>query len=58
MRFVIFKSEKNGQWYWRLVAANHQIVAVGGEGYVSKQGAINGIAVVQSTTSTTPILEE
>lgn len=57
MYFELFKSTNNNQWYWRLKSANHQIVATGGEGYVNKQDAVNGINLVKSTTSTTPVRE-
>ncbi len=35
------------QHYWRLRAANGQVIAVGGEGYATKGGAIRAIATVQ-----------
>lgn len=57
MYFELFKSTNNNQWYWRLKASNHQVVATGGEGYVNKQDAVNGINLVKSTTSTTPVRE-
>ncbi|MFB6085436.1 MAG: HVO_2922 family protein [Halodesulfurarchaeum sp.] len=36
-----------GQWRWRLVAPNGNIVADSGEGYRSKQGAKRGIESVR-----------
>lgn len=36
-----------GQWRWRLVAPNGNIVADSGEGYSSKQGAKRGIESVK-----------
>lgn len=30
------------QWFWHTQSANGEIVATGGEGYVSLEGAING----------------
>ncbi|MFP4530449.1 MAG: HVO_2922 family protein [Halodesulfurarchaeum sp.] len=36
-----------GQWRWRLVAPNGNIVADSGEGYSSKQGAKRGIESVR-----------
>ena len=39
-RFIIFKSEKDGQWYWRLRAGgNNEMMAIGGEGFSSKDSA-------------------
>jgi len=36
-----------GEWRWRLVAPNGNIIADSGEGYVSKQGAKRGIDSVK-----------
>lgn len=38
----IWKSPRDGFWYWHICAANHQIVSQS-EGYVSKQGALHGL---------------
>ena len=43
-----------GQWRWRLKAANHEIIA-SGESYVSESGCDNGILLVKSTNSETPV---
>jgi uncharacterized protein YegP (UPF0339 family) len=37
-----------GEWRWRLVAANGNIIADSGEGYASKQGADRGVESVRS----------
>jgi len=44
--FEIFKSPKDDQFYWRLRAANGEIV-LRSEGYTSKQSAEKGIASVR-----------
>jgi len=44
-RFEIFK-DKKGEWRFSLVSPNNEIVATS-EGYLSKQGALNGIRVVK-----------
>ena len=44
------------RYYWRLRAANGEIVAQG-EGYNSAAGRDNGIRVVASTTAATPVVE-
>lgn len=31
MYFILFKSEKNSQWYWNLNADNHKVLATGAE---------------------------
>ena len=36
-----------GEWRWRLVVANGNIIADSGEGYRSKQGARRGIESVR-----------
>lgn len=52
MYFILFKSDKNNQWYWNLNAANNQVIATGGEGYVNKQDAIHGINLVKGAAAT------
>ncbi|HSA32126.1 MAG TPA: DUF1508 domain-containing protein [bacterium] len=44
--FELYKGNDQ-QWYWRFKAPNGRIVAIGGEGYVSKQGATDGINLVK-----------
>ncbi|HYI78896.1 MAG TPA: YegP family protein [Chryseolinea sp.] len=45
-KFQVFKSTKNGQYYYRLRAANGEIV-LSGEGYTSIQSCLKGIASVR-----------
>ncbi|RRW46565.1 DUF1508 domain-containing protein [Pseudomonas luteola] len=47
----------SGDWRWRLVANNGKIIADSGEGYRSRQHCEDGIALVKSTSSSTPIRE-
>ncbi|MDU8925352.1 DUF1508 domain-containing protein [Pasteurellaceae bacterium LIM206] len=56
MYFEVYQGANN-QWYWRLKSANHQVVATGGEGYVSKQSCLHGIELVKGTSSSTPVKE-
>lgn len=44
--FEIFH-DKAGEWRWRLVVSNGNIIADSGEGYRSKQGAKRGIESVK-----------
>ncbi|WP_435158115.1 HVO_2922 family protein [Haladaptatus sp. DFWS20] len=44
--FEIFH-DKAGEWRWRLVASNGNIIADSGEGYQAKQGAKRGIESVK-----------
>lgn len=45
-RSGIFRKE----WRWRLRAANGQIIATSGEGYVRREDAIRGVTLTQLTT--------
>lgn len=56
MYFEIYQGA-NEQWYWRLKSGNHQVVAIGGEGYSSKQSCLHGIDVVKSSNADTPVKE-
>lgn len=47
MKFEIFKSEKNGKFYFNLKAGNGQVV-LSSQGYANKAGAKNGISSVQT----------
>ena len=38
-----------GEWRWRLVVSNGNIIADSGEGYTSKQGAKRGIQSVKNS---------
>ncbi|WP_332897407.1 MULTISPECIES: HVO_2922 family protein [unclassified Haladaptatus] len=44
--FELFK-DAAGEWRWRLVASNGNIIADSGEGYQTKQGAERGIESVK-----------
>ncbi len=44
-KFVVYK-DKRGEFRWKLLADNNQIIAVG-EGYTSKAGCMNGIDSVK-----------
>ena len=46
-KFQIFKSRKDGQYYYCLRAVNGEIV-LSGEGYTSKQSCLKGVASVRS----------
>ena len=42
-RFEYFQSEKDSEWYWKLKASNHELMAIGGEGFSSKQSILKSI---------------
>ena len=58
MYFILFKSDKNNQWYWNLNAANHKVIATGAEGYINKQDAINGINLVKANAATVKVYDK
>lgn len=49
-------SGTGGQWRWRLRAANHEPIA-SGESYHNKQDCLKAIALIQGTSTATPIRE-
>lgn len=46
--FEVYR-DSAGEWRWRLLATNGNIIADSGEGYSSKQGARRGIDSVKRT---------
>jgi hypothetical protein len=47
-RFELYQ-DSAGEWRWRLVVPNGNIIADSGEGYASKQGAKRGIESVKNS---------
>lgn len=45
-KFELYK-DKKGEFRWRLIAPNGQVIANSGEGYKSKDSAKNGIESVK-----------
>ena len=56
-KFEIYKDSK-GEFRWRMVAANGQTVATGGEGYKSKESCKAGIESVKKNAAAAPIEEK
>lgn len=54
-RFQIYR-DRTGEFRWQLVAANNKIVAVG-EGYSSKQGAIESAQNIKYWASSASIID-
>ena len=59
-KFEIYKDKskitgKSGEFRWRLIHTNGQVIANSGEGYKAKTNAINGINSVKENTASTPI---
>lgn len=53
--FEIFQ-DNAGEWRWRLVAHNGNIIADSGEGYQSKQGVKRGIESVKKSAAKAQVL--
>lgn len=49
--FKLFKSKKNGQWYWNLIAKNGKVVCQS-EGYKDLKTAAKGLRSVIKNAST------
>ncbi len=50
MKFEIFKSEKNGKFFFNLKAKNGQVI-LSSQGYAQKAGAKNGIESVRKNST-------
>lgn len=55
MVYYVYR-DAQGQWRWRLEAANHRIVACSGEGYHNKADCLAGITLVKGS-SNAPVRE-
>jgi uncharacterized protein YegP (UPF0339 family) len=56
-KFELYKDTK-GEFRWRLMAGNGQTIAIGGEGYTTKDKAKAGIESVKKNAPTAPVEEE
>jgi uncharacterized protein YegP (UPF0339 family) len=56
-KFELYTDAK-GEFRWRLVASNGQMIANGGEGYKSKDSAKAGIESVKKNAPTAEIVEK
>ncbi len=57
MRFTIQKSAKNGQFWFRVVAANGRILATS-EMYKQKASAVDAIESIKGHASRAPVVDE
>lgn len=46
-RFEYSQSKNDNQWYWKLRAGNNETMAIGGEGFSSKQSVVRSIENVR-----------
>ncbi len=55
-KFELYQDAK-GEFRWRLLATNGQIIANGGEGYKTKASARSGIESVKKNAPVAPVEE-
>jgi uncharacterized protein YegP (UPF0339 family) len=55
-KFELYK-DKAGEFRWRLIHQNGNIIADSGEGYTNKAGAMNGIESVKENCVAAPVKE-
>ncbi|UCG10384.1 MAG: YegP family protein [Dehalococcoidia bacterium] len=55
--FELFQ-DSAGEYRWRLRHENGQIIADSGEGYTTKDNAINGIESLKENAATAPIEDQ
>jgi uncharacterized protein len=56
MKFEVYK-DKNGEWRWRLIAANGRNVASPGEGYKNKADCLSAIETIKKNAPTALVVE-
>ena len=44
-----------GQWRWRLVHDNGNVIAEGGQGYTTKRRAVDGVESVKANAAGAPV---
>jgi uncharacterized protein YegP (UPF0339 family) len=55
-KFEIYK-DKKGEFRWKLMADNNQVIATG-EGYTSKAGCKNGIESVKKNAAKAEVVDQ
>lgn len=58
MKFEIFRSAQNGQWFWRMVAGNGKSIAIGGEGYHNRNDCVASLVLVRTHAATATAYEQ
>jgi uncharacterized protein YegP (UPF0339 family) len=56
-RFEVYE-DAAGEWRWRLVVANGNIIADSGEGYQTRQGAVRGVESVRTNAPDAELVVE
>ena len=57
MQFKVWKSARNGEWYWAMIATNGQKIATGGEGYKRKADLLKTLGRIKEGAAAAPIEE-
>ena len=57
MKFQVY-TDKAGEWRWRLVANNSNIIATSGEGYKQKGSCLAAIDSVKAAEAITKVIDE
>lgn len=56
-QFQLFK-DTVGEWRWRLLAENHESIAISSEGYLAKVNAEHAIEIVRKMNGKTDVYED
>lgn len=56
-QFEIYKSKKDGEWYWRFKAKNGEVIARSSEGYKNERDCRHGINLVKGAANA-PVYDE
>jgi uncharacterized protein YegP (UPF0339 family) len=56
-KFTLYK-DKSGEYRWRFVATNGQIIATASEGYARKTDCMHGIELMKTLGPAAPVVEE
>jgi uncharacterized protein len=57
MKFILFR-DKSREWRWRLKARNGRNIAVSGEGYKRRSGALAAIELIRAYSMAVKIEEK
>lgn len=55
MKFQYWKSKKDGQWYWHLIASNNRILATGGEGFENENDLKASVNLIRNGSATSMV---
>ena len=56
-QFQLYKDTK-GDFRWRLLADNHEVISVSSEGYVARADALRGIDIVRKMDGRTEVYQD